>query len=332
MSQTISLERTADYLGLSFSELVRRVHEGSLPYPDAQAAYSLERYRLIHLAYREHRPKLPKSCLTVAVANQKGGVGKTTVAINLAAELAVLGRRTLVVDMDPQGNCAQALGMDAKALEGPTLADALLGKKDVVAALRFREYRRLPRRPQRPIAFLAGGEPLGLIAETIRSSFPLERLRTLLRQLADGFDFILIDTRPDIAGFHTLSALLAAQAALIVSSPEAFSVRGLMELAGKLHEILRPRSAGGWGHDLTLLGVALNHVRQRTRNHRDHTAALRALLPGRVFETAIPQATALGQAAAHGAPIGLAAPMSKPAKAFQALAGEFLERARHERG
>ncbi len=331
MNRPIPLKQAAKKLGLSHADLVAGVQQGDLPQPDGPSAYSPDRFRLAYLGYRKDRPVLPPGCVTVAVANQKGGVGKTTVTLNLAATLAALGRRVLVADMDPQGNGSQGLGL-AEAERQPGLSDAMIGEVRPLEAIRLVRFRAPGGSPAVSLALAPGGSELGMLEHRLKGQYKYDALWSLLLSIRKDYDFILIDTRPDILGFHTIAAILAADALLMVSSPEAYSLQGMAALSKKLLAFESKQGPVGWDHKVNLLGVAVNHANLQTHDHQAHLAELREQLPGLTLEPAIARSSAIAEAAAAGRPVSIHAPGSRAAAAFAALAQSFLERVNHERG
>ena len=249
----------------------------------------------------------------VAITNQKGGVGKTTTAINLAASLARANRSVLLIDMDPQSNLTSGVGLKGRPAPAGTVYDALTSDapaniEDFVVPTPVTDLYLVPADRN-----LTGAE-LELVDLPHRES----RLRPLVSGARDQFDFIFIDTPPSL-GLLTLNALVAADEVLIPLTCEYFALEGLAELTTTLQ-----RLQAGLNQDLTIAGVLLTMADSRTNLGRQVAQEVRGYFKDKVFDTVIPRNIRLGEAPSHGLPVVLYDRRSKGAEAYLALAEEIL--------
>jgi chromosome partitioning protein len=248
----------------------------------------------------------------VAVANQKGGVGKTTTAVNLGASLAAAERRVLVVDIDPQGNASSGLGYPPGAVE-EGVYDAILEDRPVVEVVRPTE---LPLLEVLPAHRDLVGAELELVGVPDRE----HRLRRSLEAVRDRYDFVFIDTPPSL-GLLTLNALVAADAVLIPMQCEYYALEGLGHLVATI-EMVRTRLNPA----LSIEGILLCMYDPRTNLTGQVDAEVRAHFDGQVFDTVIPRNVRLSESPSHGQPILLYDVGSRGAKSYLALAQEYLRR------
>lgn len=248
----------------------------------------------------------------VAIVNQKGGVGKTTTAVNLAASLADQGQRALLVDMDPQGNACSGLGVFASA-DDRTLYHVLLGQvavDDVIRTTSVPGLSLVPANTQ-----LVGAE-IELVSELARET----RLRKALARLASSWDVVLLDCPPSL-GLLTVNALTAADGVLIPLQCEYYALEGLSHLL-KTIELVR----GSLNDQLSLDGILLTMFDARNNLSHQVVEEVRQHFPGQVCETVIPRNVRLSEAPSHGKPGILYDVASRGVQAYIALAEELLKR------
>jgi chromosome partitioning protein len=252
----------------------------------------------------------------LAVANQKGGVGKTTTTINLAASLALAERRVLLVDVDPQGNLTSGVGQKGKASPAGTIYDALTASQPVSDARPFIVGTGVDRMHLIPADRNLTGAEIELVGLARRE----ERLRVLLASVRDDFDYIFIDCPPSL-GLLTLNALVAADAVLIPLHCEYFALEGLADLVGTLRRVRAALNPA-----LDIEGVLLTMFDERTNLGQQVASDVRGFFKDKVFRTVIPRNVRLGEAPSHGVPAILYDVKSRGAEAYLALAREVLER------
>ena len=246
----------------------------------------------------------------IAVANQKGGVGKTTTTVNLAAYLAKLGQRVLVVDLDPQGNASSGLGIDKDKLK-VGLYEVLVDSKAATECVRKTHYKNLDVLPALPV--LAAAE-VELASLTHRET----RLKTALATL--DYDLVLIDCPPSL-GLLTINGLTAADRLLIPVQAEYYALEGLGQLLNTMQRVKQALNP-----QLTLLGVVLTMFTARTSLSSAVAAEVERHFPNMVCSTVIPRNIRLAEAPSHGKSIIDYDRFSKGARAYKALAKEILER------
>ena len=259
----------------------------------------------------------PASARIFCVANQKGGVGKTTTTVNLAAGLAQIGQRVLVVDLDPQGNATMGSGVDKRALP-LSVYDVLLGQASIAQA--------------RQASPKGGYEVLGANRELAGAEVELvdlpareRRLKAALAEVGTAYDFVLVDCPPSLS-LLTLNGLCAAHGVIVPMQCEYFALEGLSDLVNTIRQVhanLNP--------ELEIIGLLRVMFDPRVTLQQQVSEQLKAHFGDKVFETVIPRNVRLAEAPSYGQPGVVFDPASKGAQAFVAFAHETVARLGHRR-
>ena len=246
----------------------------------------------------------------IAVVNQKGGVGKTTTAVNLTAALTEAGKRVLLCDFDPQANATSGLGLDKRHLRH-SIYDVIINDvpaKDAIVQTKFGDV--LP-----STADLAGAG-----VELVTMDSPNYRLKNALDSVRDRYDLIFIDCPPSLE-LLTLNSLCAADGIMVPVQCEYYALEGLTDLMNTLRMVkkrLNPR--------LEIFGVALTMFDGRTNFSTQVAQEVRRHFPGKVYATAIPRNVRLAEAPSHGLPVSAYDKSSRGAQAYKAMAAEIIEK------
>ncbi len=257
-------------------------------------------------------PQAPsRSATVIAIANQKGGVGKTTTTINLGAALGVFNRKVLIVDCDPQGNASRGLGVESTA---PNLYNVMTTDQPVVEAIRSTPFPGVSVLP-------SNHELVGVEVEFVGDDSWEQRLRRALEPIRHAFDYVLIDCPPSL-GHLTVSALAAADQILVPLQSEYFALEGISALVATVRRV-----QGRINPNLTIGGVIMTMYDDRNNLSRDVADEARRHFPDRVFRAMVPRNVRLAEAPSHGLPILQYDVKSRGALAYLAVARELIGRA-----
>lgn len=247
----------------------------------------------------------------ICITNQKGGVGKTTTAVNLCYYLAKEKIRVLLVDFDPQGNATSGLGVDKEDLKA-TMTEVMLGTaalSDVIVKTKYKNFDLAPTTPQ-----LANAE-----IELTKMNKKFVQLRDNLKKVSKGYDYIIIDSPPSLS-LLTVNGMIASNYLLLPVQTEFYALEGVAQLLESM-KLVRKVNPG-----LKLLGVVATMYDKRTSLSIQVLAEIKKYFKDRTFETTIPRNVRIAEAPSHGVPVGDYDRFSKGAKAYKELAKEVIER------
>ena len=249
--------------------------------------------------------------IVISVTNQKGGVGKTTSAVNIAYYLAKMGKKTLLVDFDPQGNASSGLGIDKQLLEG-TMTDVILETKTLPQIIIPTDHKNLFLAPA--TSHLANTE-----VELAQANRRFTRLKNAIEN-TPNYDFVIIDSPPSLS-LLTVNGLIAARYVLLPVQAEFYALEGLGQLLETMKLIRKSMNP-----TLDLIGVLPTMVDGRATLSGQVHEEIKKHFPGKVFKTVIPRNIRLAEAPSHGLPVGAYDRFSKGARAYKAVTKEVIER------
>lgn len=252
----------------------------------------------------------------IAITNQKGGVGKTTTAINLSACLAEKGKKTLLVDLDPQGNATSGLGIDKTSLK-KNLYDCLIEQAPMEEVVQQTVMKKLF---LVPATMDVAGAAVELVTMEEREYRLKQALQSYLKDMKKPYDYVVIDCPPSL-GLLTLNALAASDFVLIPVQCEFYALEGLAQLMQTVDMVRDNLNA-----DLQLLGLLMTMYDGRTNLSIQVTEEVKKYFSGQVFHTIIPRNVRLGEAPSHGEPITVYDPHSRGAEVYTKLAKEVIRR------
>lgn len=249
----------------------------------------------------------------ISVTNQKGGVGKTTTAVNLSYYLSKMGKKTLLIDFDPQGNATSGLGVDKQSLK-ETIAEVAAGTSTLDEVVIPTEYKNLFIAPT--ASYLANTE-----VQLAQSDNRFTRLKHAIESSKQNYDVVIIDSPPSLS-LLTVNGLIAANYILLPVQAEFYALEGLGQLLETMRLVRK-----GMNPTLELLGVLPTMMDVRTTLSNQVHEEIKKHFPGKVFSTIIPRNIRLAEAPSHGLPIGVYDRFSKGARAYKAFAKEVIDRA-----
>lgn len=248
----------------------------------------------------------------ISITNQKGGVAKTTSAINIAYFIAKTGRRVLLLDFDPQGNATSGLGVDKNELEN-TMADVISGDANLKDILIDTGYKGLKLAPATPV--LANTE-----VELANVKGRFTRLKNAIDTVREDFDYVIIDSPPSLS-LLTVNGFIASNYLILPVQAEFYAMEGLGQLLESMKLVKK-----GMNPELNLLGVLPTMVDSRTTLSGQVYEEIKKFFPGKVFETPVPRNIRLAEAPSHGVPVGVYDRFSKGSRAYKAVAKEIISR------
>ncbi len=250
--------------------------------------------------------------ITIAVTNQKGGVGKTTTSVNVAYFLAKAGKKTLLIDFDPQGNASSGLGIDKQAIE-VTIAEVIMNPELVRGAILPTEYKNLS-------IIVAPSYLANTEVDLGQTEGRFTRLKQVVAEIEADYDYIIIDSPPSLS-LLTVNGLIAANYILLPVQAEFYALEGLGQLLETMKLVRK-----GLNTSLELLGVLPTMMDSRTSLSGQVHEEIKKYFPDKVFENTIPRNIRLAEAPSHGLPVGAYDRFSKGARAYKALTKEIIER------
>ena len=248
----------------------------------------------------------------ISITNQKGGVGKTTSAINISFYLAKMGYKVLIVDFDPQGNATSGLGVDKNSL-GLTMSDVISGSVALKDVILETEFHKLKLAPSTPI--LANTE-----IELANVGGRFSRLREALKTVSDEFDYVILDCPPSLS-LLTVNSFIASDFLILPVQAEFYAMEGLGQLLESMKLVKK-----GMNPNIELLGVLPTMVDSRTTLSGQVYEEIKRFFPGKVFSTPVPRNIRLAEAPSHGVPIGVYDRFSKGARAYKSITKEIVKR------